>query len=96
MTDGLGDVTLAGATGSDDQYGHFFFNKTACDQLVDECGVDVGIEVEVELIEGFVEPEGGPPQAGGKEETPDTDKVSPSGLPRQSSTLPRKMVSHQR
>ncbi len=66
MADGLGDVALASAEGPGDQHGHLFFNKATRDQFMDEGGVDIGVEVEVELIEGFVGTEGSPAQVGGK------------------------------
>jgi len=35
MTNGLGDMTFAGAAGSGDEYGDFFFDETPSDQFMD-------------------------------------------------------------
>lgn len=66
MADGLGDVALAGAAEPDDEDRHLLVDEPAGHQLLDQGRVDLGVEGEVELIEGFVEAEGGPAQAQGE------------------------------
>jgi len=53
MPQSLGDVTLSGSTGTDDQDADLFFNKTAGSQIGDERAVETGNECKIELLKGF-------------------------------------------
>ena len=63
VSDGLGDMALAGAAGADDENGDLFPDEASGHEVVDQRGVDVGIEVEAELLHGLAETEGGAPEA---------------------------------
>jgi len=60
VAQGLGNVTLAGAAGTDDDDADLLVHEPAGGQLEDEGAVDRGIKSEVKLLEGLLVAEVGP------------------------------------
>lgn len=54
VADSLGDMTLAGAAGTDHQQVGALFQEAAGGQVYDQGAVDFGVEGEVELLQGFM------------------------------------------
>ena len=62
MTDGLGDMVLAGAAGTGNQHGDFLFDEPALSEVGDQLLIDARIEVEVEALQRLVATEAGAAQ----------------------------------
>ncbi len=62
VTERLGEMTLAGTAGSDDEHGGTFIEVAAGGEFVDERAVELGQAFEVELLEGLGGTEGGAAQ----------------------------------
>lgn len=66
VAQGLGDVTFAGAAGTNDEHTDLFLDKPAGSQIDDQAAIDIGVEAEVELFQGFLISEVGPSKSGFK------------------------------
>lgn len=66
MPQGLGDMAFASAARTDDENTDLFLDKPAGGQVQDQRTVDVKIEGEVELLQGFLVTEVGPAQGRGE------------------------------
>ena len=60
VTEGLGQVTLAGTAGAGDEHAGGFGDEAPGGQVLDKGAVDAGVEGEVELFQGLVGTEVGP------------------------------------
>ena len=60
MSDGLCDMALAGSAGSGDEDRGLFAEEAAGHEVVDQGGIDSGVEVEVELLDRLAGREAGP------------------------------------
>ena len=66
VAQGLGDVAFAGAAGADDEHADLLLDEPAGGQLHDQGAVDVRVEGEVELLQGFLVAEVGPAKGRGQ------------------------------
>ena len=64
VAQGLSDMAFAGTAWADNEHADFFFDKPAGGQIDNQTAVDVGIEGEVELFQGFLISEVGPAKSG--------------------------------
>ena len=60
MSDGLCDMALAGSAGSGDEDRGLFAEEAAGHEVVDQGGIDSGVEVEVELLDRLAGRKAGP------------------------------------
>ncbi len=54
MTQGLGNVAFPRAARTNDEDAHFFFHKPAGGKFRDQAAIDVWVEGEVKLLQGFL------------------------------------------
>ena len=62
VTDGLGDMALAGTAGAGDQHGDLLLNEPARGKIGDELLVDAGIEVKIKALQCLVAAKAGAAQ----------------------------------